>query len=297
MHFLFRALALRISSEQCSEAASALQALMSVVGDITPQTTPPVKIYHVLCAIVAATGMVSGPPMTLEEAAVLLRKEELNSYGVMAPSAAGGERRIRGSGLYIKSSLVNHECLPNVARFDDFDTHGPGNTQISLRALADISAGAEILQSYFPLNWSYRERQERCQEQYGFQCLCSRCQLEQNWVDEESDMDGSEEGEMSDDDGAVADANLSAADKGKGVMQPEESAKMEDVTEDDVQDTYQYMFVMKHLCRQNECYGTMAPTGPNSEILQCNMCGATKTEAEFIAELELQQRDGEEDMD
>jgi 5,10-methenyltetrahydromethanopterin hydrogenase len=38
-------------------------------------------------------------------------------------------------------------------------------------------------------------------------------------------MDGSEEGEMSDDDGAVADANLSAADKGKGVMQPEEVRK------------------------------------------------------------------------
>lgn len=84
-----------------------------------------------------------------------------------------------------------------------------------------------MLQSYFPLNWSYRwdterscgrcvwagrvhqgrrgqgacdcplegpevrlpwgvrERQERCQEQYGFQCGCQRCQLEQHWEEDE----------------------------------------------------------------------------------------------------------------
>ena len=39
----------------------------------------------------------------------LLKKDELNSYGIMAPSGAGGERRIRGAGLYVQSSLVNHE--------------------------------------------------------------------------------------------------------------------------------------------------------------------------------------------
>eukprot|EP00873_Tetraselmis_striata_P004402 jgi/Tetstr1/424666/TSEL_015188.t1 len=301
LHFLLRALTLKLAAAQCPEATAAFQALVSVVGDITPQMVPPVKVHQALCATTAAAGLSPGPPMTIEEAAVLLRKEELNSYGVMAPSAAGGERRIRGSGMYVHASLLNHECLPNVVRYDDFDSPGPGNTRISMRALAGIPAGSEVLQSYFPLNWSFRERQERCQEQYGFQCGCPRCQLEQHWEEGESDMDGSEadEGSMEEEEEEAApQAGPSAAEKGKAVMQTVESASMGDAAaEDDVQDTYQYMFITKHLCQHNECFGTMAPTAPNSEVLQCNMCGSTKTEAEFLAELELQQRDGEEDME
>jgi SET and MYND domain-containing protein len=72
------------------------------------------------------------------------------------PNAAGllcfarlctqGERRIRGTGLYAQASLVNHECLPNVARFDCFDSGAGGapgsSTSVELRALHDIPAGA-----------------------------------------------------------------------------------------------------------------------------------------------------------
>lgn len=43
------------------------------------------------------------------QVAILLKKDELNAYGIMAPSDREGERRIRGSGLYINSSLINHE--------------------------------------------------------------------------------------------------------------------------------------------------------------------------------------------
>ncbi len=42
-----------------------------------------------------------------------MRKEQLNGYGVMAaPSGPDGERRVRGSGLYQRCALVNHECNP-----------------------------------------------------------------------------------------------------------------------------------------------------------------------------------------
>ena len=27
-----------------------------------------------------------------------------------------GERRVRGGGIYLTAALLNHECLPNVAR-------------------------------------------------------------------------------------------------------------------------------------------------------------------------------------
>lgn len=119
-----------------------------------------------------------------------------------------GERRIRGTGIYPAASLLNHECLPNVARVDNFDAAGvvpPHNTvvrtmsfccsailqgtftalhvranvcvwlQIAFRALHDLPAGEEFTQSYFPLHISYSARQARCRSQYGFECTCPRC--------------------------------------------------------------------------------------------------------------------------
>ena len=115
------------------------------------------------------------------------------------PSCLQGERRVRGTALYAHSSLINHECLPNVARFDRFDTPAgtpagassaaavaagggtappPGaNTAVEFRALHGIPAGEEVTQSYFPLPWPLGERQQRCQEDYAFQCACPRCQV------------------------------------------------------------------------------------------------------------------------
>ena len=58
----------------------------------------------------------AAPPAGLEELSALVRKEQLNSYGVMAEPGPGGERRLRGSALYHQCSLVNHECNPNMAR-------------------------------------------------------------------------------------------------------------------------------------------------------------------------------------
>jgi hypothetical protein len=58
-----------------------------------------------------------------------------------------GDRVIRGGGLYSRAALFNHECLPNLARFDCFDAApaagGPpgANTGIQLRALHDIPQG------------------------------------------------------------------------------------------------------------------------------------------------------------
>ena len=51
------------------------------------------------------------------------------------------------------SSLLNHDCMPNVARYDDFDGAQEDNTIVEFRAMHDIPAHAQITQSYFPLSW------------------------------------------------------------------------------------------------------------------------------------------------
>lgn len=50
-------------------------------------------------------------------------------------------------------------------------------------------------------------------------------------------------------------------------------------------DEYIQMFVMKFVCPQEECFGTMAPTFGTNKA-QCNMCGHVRSEAEFLAEVE-----------
>ncbi|DBB01084.1 hypothetical protein WJX77_011591 [Trebouxia sp. C0004] len=124
----------------------------------------------------------------------LASQDRINSYGIMAPLGPHGERRIRGSGVYPMSSLLNHDCMPNVARYDYFDGPQEDNSIVEFRALHDIPADTQITQSYFPLSWSFEDRQQRCKAQYGFTCSCDRCQVEQHWQgasdDEASDAAG-----------------------------------------------------------------------------------------------------------
>ena len=93
------------------------------------------------------------------ELAALLRKEQTNSYGILAPPApapaagcsAGNEddaeceRVLRGSAMYVRASLINHECNPNVARFDAFDAGGPASTHVTFRAMHDLPPGTPCL--------------------------------------------------------------------------------------------------------------------------------------------------------
>ncbi len=141
---------------------------------------------------VCVCAYLAGPlPLSIDQLACLLRKEQHNSYGILAPPwlieqqkqldtnrqdpqhsmqqdsttanvqgqsqplgtdnmmgdeemSEGSEengRLLRGSALYSLASLINHECNPNVARFDSFDVPGPGSTSVVFRAMHDLPAG------------------------------------------------------------------------------------------------------------------------------------------------------------
>lgn len=49
---------------------------------------------------------------------------------------------------------------------------------------------------------------------------------------------------------------------------------------------YLRLFLLKYLCPQPGCFGTMAPAAPRDSTLQCAKCGHLRTEAEFVGELE-----------
>jgi hypothetical protein len=171
-------------------------------------------------------------------------KDLVNAYGIRAPLRLGSDvGMLRGTALYKEASRINHECLPNVARCEDFDE----DQMMRFVALHDLPIGEEITQSYFPLNWEVEDRQTRCSTVYGFRCTCPRCTLE-------GGMDG----------GPNAAENLHGAP-------------------DRIDDGYISIFLLKYLCVNEECEGTMVPLldCPNRTQV-CNVCSVTRTEAEFL---------------
>ena len=246
----------------------------------------------------------------------------LASHSLLPPSRRRplpppqGERQIRGTGLYAAASMVNHECLPNVARFDHFDAPPPppssatptagdasssaaaaaaseaagANTAVHLRALHDLPPGEEVTQAYFPLlPWTLRERQQRCRHDYGFACACPRCREEATWPADdddgiEYDDDDEQEGGRGGDHGMEevgGSGDARAAATAAAPMGEEQQQQ-----EGEVGAGYVNIFLLKYVCPRRACYGTLAPLAPGADVAECNMCGARRSEAEFLAELE-----------
>ncbi|KAI7843000.1 hypothetical protein COHA_003333 [Chlorella ohadii] len=252
------------------------------------------ELHGRLSHALAAVGASPAAALSLEEVAELLRRDAVNGYGIMAPSAPNGERRIRGTGLYSQASLINHECLPSVARFDRFDAPpAPGappgaNTAVEFRAMHDIPAGEEVCQSYFPLPWSMRERQERCREDYAFCCTCPRCQEEATWSESEWETDedaGMDEAAAAGEEAAAAGGDGGACGHAAHEQQQQQQGQAA-AAEQAVDAGYINIFLLKYVCPRAGCYGTLAPAAPGADVLECNMCGGRRSEAEFLAELE-----------
>lgn len=170
-------------------------------------------------------------------------RDLVNAYGIRAPPRMGSDcSLIRGSALYKDVSRINHECLPNLVRCDDFDS---GSTSMIFKALHDLPAGEEFTQSYFPLGWDFENRQARCSTVYGFTCSCPRCVFESGAEISIRNHQGS-------------------ADEG-----------------------YISIFLLKYLCIDEDCEGTMVPILGSAEgTLICNVCSKTRNEKQFLEMLE-----------
>ena len=55
--------------------------------------------------------------------------------------------------------------------------------------------------------------------------------------------------------------------------------------------TYLHLFLLKYVCPQPGCFGTLAP-GVGTDVFSCNICGQQRSEAQFLAELEQDQEQG-----
>uniref|UniRef100_A0A6V7QU00 SET domain-containing protein n=1 Tax=Ananas comosus var. bracteatus TaxID=296719 RepID=A0A6V7QU00_ANACO len=221
------------------------------------------------------------PPRLLlpDLTAALLARDKTNAFALMEPSAAPAPTRgVRAYGIYPDAAFFNHDCLPNACRFDYVDGPGDRNADLTVRALHEIPQGREVCISYFPANWSYKERQSRLLEDYGFRCECDRCRVESQWkendCDQDDDEDGGEEETMEEGEGAEEDGEE---------MEAEEEGEDED---GDGDFPHAYFFV-RFLCDRENCGGTLAPLPPSadgtlSNVLECNVCGWLRKEEEEL---------------
>ncbi|AEO60326.1 hypothetical protein MYCTH_54709 [Thermothelomyces thermophilus ATCC 42464] len=74
------------------------------------------------------------------------------------------------AGLWIRAAYFNHSCVPNTEREFIGDL-------IVVRALRDIAAGEELVQSY-DVTGDYEGRREALMTTWGFECNCALCEAE-----------------------------------------------------------------------------------------------------------------------
>jgi len=269
LHFLLRACSLLLASRSGDGVSNArINQLTSLAGRgnaAPPQIVAEAaavaqELHGRVCHALAVAG---ADPSGIDVPTIgaLLGRDAVNGYGVAAANSHSapqssvdtrGPSELRGTALYASASRINHECLPNAARYDAFDAPGAGNTTLRFRSLHALPAGEEVTQSYFPLTWTYEERQQRCKEHYGFECRCPRCCEEISWGGEQ----------------------LAPSSDGQGAPQSEADP------------AYIHLFLLKYVCPRQGCEGTMAPLPKQPDVLQCNICGGTRTEAEFMEEVE-----------
>ena len=133
------------------------------VAPDSPEAQLALAVLPLLFAAFVGTGLLRPDELAVEEIAAVLSVEAANGFCIMAAADAEDGRRVRGSGVYLKSSRINHgvqaapadatllplplfsesdaptrgaACFPNVARFDYFDSAGDGSSHLLFRVQA-----------------------------------------------------------------------------------------------------------------------------------------------------------------
>ncbi|TYZ69300.1 hypothetical protein PybrP1_011637 [[Pythium] brassicae (nom. inval.)] len=103
-----------------------------------------------------------------------------------------------GAGCYLRAAMANHSCEPNCAV-----TFSAKEQRVEFRAMRAIAAGEELTHSYVDIALPRRDRQQRLEQQYHFQCKCVRCSQpltdpQSRDANLDSDIDGVPEAQWSD---------------------------------------------------------------------------------------------------
>ena len=80
---------------------------LAVAAD-SPEAQLALAVHSLLLSAFVGTGRLRPDELVVEEIAAVLAVEAANGFCVMAAADADGGRRVRGSGVYLKSSRINH---------------------------------------------------------------------------------------------------------------------------------------------------------------------------------------------
>ena len=200
------------------------------------------------------------------------------------------ESTVRGYGLFSYLGIINHSCMPNCVRWDNFDhiqndvvcnndnvtnpDHASSN-DVYFRALVPLTPNTEVLQSYVPISWDYNERQEYLYEMFGFKCTCIRCQteslFESNDDDEDDDYDEEEEEEDEREEIEEIEPKNKNRDKEKTLAMTSSSSVPANVIvtqADELQYNMIQVYLSRHMCPNDQCSGILTPVPPFSGSIE-----------------------------
>jgi hypothetical protein len=194
---------------------------------------------------------------------------------------------VRGYSVLPLLGLMNHSCMPNCIRWDNFD-HSPLSLRLEMRTpklsvpslispepdinrrvvyfrtLYPLEQGQELFQSYVPLGWDLADRREYLKEMFGFDCDCFRCSTEMK-------------------------AEVLERKKNTNKEKKKKSSTVS--KEQRMNLNYVNLYLSRHLCPQNVCTGTLTPVIgfsediPGLDVYECNVCGFKRSHDEFIASI------------
>lgn len=268
LRFLIRVTSLHFAAASGdASAATRYNGLLALAGVPDPSQPFTIKLHTELRRAMSLVAEGS-PAFTPQQVASLLAQEGQNGYAILAPRCSNRQREVRGNALCLSASRINHECVPNIARFDDFDTQG---LLLRFRALHELQAGQELVQSYYPLLMDLESRQQHSRDSYHFTCTCARCKLD-TWTRvhaltewEQTDM-----------------CPFPRAQQIQHSAVPSKEWKPA-FPHDALVPTYLQLFLLKYVCPYQQCFGTMAPIR-DTLLLECNMCRRTRAAADFLQE-------------
>jgi hypothetical protein len=298
---------------------------------------------HARLAAAAAAAGAAACPLSAPAAAALLERDAVNGYGFhlrfdpaaalsSSPGASAAERRPRGAGLFAAAARVNHECLPNAARFDDLDFpfsssypftstcgffEGGGAAgeadcnggavvvasaaeAAALAAAAPPGAAAGLrLRALHALPSGAEATAAYFPLDLPLAARRARCAELYGFACAcpRCRLEAAWEARAGGGGGGGSEEDgmdTALGDEAAAAAAAADDDEAAAISVDGVDTAYVHVFLTKFCCPRPGCGGAAAPPSRAPGLLECSACGARRTEAEFLAALEA--GDSDDDM-